>query len=687
MTTITKHVVNSSRANRHGRFHLSVLRWMLTLSAILGISILLSASARASDVLLITKAGQLSNYIDQINAAAQFYGLAIESVSIADAVESSKAAKALNAPDLTAVILSASALDLLNQESILRSLKRPNGSRIPLLIVVDSPSSNSQALSRWTENRITGCPEYSDRGEPWQLTFGSAPAILHQLSGLTIKASTGPICELVHADFDPKVALATARASSDRFVSFVDVSSGPQPEFVIAPIRADFAGRPGDMAQFQETFARTAGFMIFLQYAAKDRAWHLPGRFANMTIDDPWLAEPYGNLQYRALLDEMEKHNFHTTIAFVPWNFDRNDSKMIELFLEHKDRYSISVHGNNHNHQEFGDYRTRPLSGQTADAGQALARMEKFTEKTGIPYDRVMVFPHAIAPAETLKILRTDRYWATVNSENVPLGSTAPSEPLFVLRPWTLFYNEFLSLRRTSAEVPVRNANIAINAFLGNPQLFYVHQEVFEKGIDAFNPVADEVNRLEPAVKWTGLGDIVKHLYLVRARLDSDYDVMALSPILQLENPTSRRMIFHVRKPGDSDARGITLDGAAIPFAKTNGELHFDVVMEPNQHRNIEVMYGDAVNLAAVDTTKRSLAVACDRHLSDFRDRILSRSPAGQRIQFLYYKYGAARTLMFIAPFAAIFIVILCVLLARLVAARRKHAAEQRNVASRIGAL
>ena len=87
-----------------------------------------------------------------------------------------------------------------------------------------------------------------------------------------------------------------------------------------------------------------------------------------------------------------------------------------------------------------------------------------------------------------------------VNSENVPLGSRVPDDPLFSLTPWTLAFKGFPSVKRVSAEMPVSATNIAINAFLGNPQLFYVHQEFFEDKIDAFNATADEINRLERTV-------------------------------------------------------------------------------------------------------------------------------------------------------------------------------------------
>ena len=159
--------------------------------------------------------------------------------------------------------------------------------------------------------------------------------------------------------------------------SFLPSANGPRP-----------AGK-----KLQDAFSSIAELMMFVKQAAGAAAWRTPGHYANLTIDDPWLTDPYGNLSYAGLLTEMEKHNFHTTIAFIPWNFDRSKPDVVSIFREHPDRYSISIHGNNHNHREFDQYSVQPLSKHGDNIKQALARMEAFKELTGIPYDRVMVFP------------------------------------------------------------------------------------------------------------------------------------------------------------------------------------------------------------------------------------------------------------------------------------------------------
>ena len=127
-------------------------------------------------------------------------------------------------------------------------------------------------------------------------------------------------------------------------------------------------------------FSNLAPMMMFLRYAAGDRAWHSTGHYANFTIDDLWLREPYGQVNYGDLLKQMEQHNFHTTIAFIPWNFDRRYAGCVSLFGQHADRFSICVHGNNHYHQEFGPYDSNRLTGQVENIKQGLARMERFRQ-------------------------------------------------------------------------------------------------------------------------------------------------------------------------------------------------------------------------------------------------------------------------------------------------------------------
>jgi hypothetical protein len=386
-------------------------------------------------------------------------------------------------------------------------------------------------------------------------------------------------------------------------------------------------------------FAKIAPAMMFSKYCAGEHGWHALHHFANLTIDDPWLREPYGFLDYKGLLVEMEKHDFHSTIAFIPWNYDRSVPEVVSLFRNHPERFSICIHGDNHDHKEFTNYDSKPLNVQVAALKQSLARMDRFQALTGIPYDNVMVFPHNIPPEKTLEALKTYNFLATVNSTNVPMDSMRPPGLLFALRPVTLSFGDFPSIIRYSVQVPISNYFIAINEFLDNPLFLYCHHEFFESGMDAFDGVADQVNKLEPDTRWRGLGDIVKHFYLVKRRDDSNYDVLAFSTSIDLENISGRDSVFYVSKK-EVDHASITsvdIEGQTCPFQLHDSYLDFSIPIPAGQARHVVIHYENHLPSSPVGIERKSIRVYFLRMISDFRDNTLYRNAAGRALIHFYY--------------------------------------------------
>ena len=381
--------------------------------------------------------------------------------------------------------------------------------------------------------------------------------------------------------------------------------------------------------------------MIFVRYCAGERGWHTPHYYANFTIDDPWLRKPYGYVDYEGLLGEMEKHRFHTTIAFIPWNYDRSQAEVVSLFRNHPDRFSIAVHGNNHDHKEFTEYRSKSLAVQVGDLKQALSRMERFQALTGIPYDKVMIFPHSIAPEQTLGALKTYNYLATINSSNVPQNAIAPASVSEILRPVTLTFEGFPSISRYSTELPVPDAYVAINQFLGNPLFFYDHSDFFSKSIGAFDQVADEVNRLEPATEWRSLGEIVKHLYVVKLRDDSNYDVLAFSSDICLENTAGRDSTFNVQKQeiGGQTIASVAVDGRIYPYILQDGKVNLSVAVPLGGLRCVSIQYANDLQSSSTDPAHDSLVAYLLRMGSDFRDIYLAKSGVGLAIIRFYNKH------------------------------------------------
>ena len=600
----------------------------------------LSAPLNASTVAFVTRAETDSKGAAQVELATKFYGLKLSQVVI-DAKDNHQALdRLLHQPDLSAVILTSDTLPALTRDQLLGALRRPGEKRVPIAIIATTAEDSQGFLEQWSGGAVEGCTttEHTLSGE--ELSFTADTEFTQELKGSKIPVAVQVPCSpVVHEDGLAKT-LVEAREGNTTIPLVVE-TGGAQSLFVLADASA-IPGAKHAAGSLPDKILVSLPMMMFLRFAAGDRAWHTVGHFANLTVDDAWLTEPYGNLSYDGLVEEMKRHSFHTTIAFIPWNYDRSEPSVVSLFKEHPDLLSICIHGNNHDHREFGDYKHVSLEAQKYNLGQALARMEEFHRLTGISYDPVMVFPHAVSPTETFRQMKAYNYWATTNSESIPLNGKPPADPLFSFRPETLAFSNFLSIKRYSAEFPVSPSLVAVESYLGNPLLFYVHQEFFFRNIGAFDTVADTVNRIAPGTKWTNLGEIVQNLYLLRRRDDGNFDVRAYSPKFNLSNPENRTVTFHILKSEDSvpAIHAVKVNGKNALYKVADGELALDLTAEPRQVLKVDVTYENDLQLPQVDITKKGLWITALRTVSDFRDRTLTTSGPGMKLTAFYYSHG-----------------------------------------------
>jgi hypothetical protein len=316
---------------------------------------------------------------------------------------------------------------------------------------------------------------------------------------------------------------------------------------------------------------------------------------------------------------------------------------VVSVFHEHPDRFSISVHGDNHDHQEFGPFSDKPVAGQIIDIKQALARMAAFQKLTGLTYDPVMVFPHKISPQATLAYLKRYNFWATFNGDNVPLDAVPPTDPNFALRPATLAFAHFPSVHRYSTEYPIPDWVLAMDAFLGNPMLFYCHESYFATGIGAFDHLADGVNHLAPDTEWRGLGYIAQHLYLERLRDDGNYDLELFSSSVSIKNSSGHDALFFVEKEEDGAVPfKVMVDGQAQTYHLVGGWLRARIPVPAGATREVAFSYENDFDLAGTDISKPSLRINAIRYLSDFRDCTVSKTALGRRFIRSYFVHRNA---------------------------------------------
>src|SRR5581483_1158207 len=518
-------------------------------------------------VVFIPASGGSPETHQTLDIAARFYGIDLTSISPTAVHDYVSLRSSVSAPTTVAVVVAARALADLSQTAFLSAMASRPGGSAPLLITGLTAETDAGLLKSWSDGAVLGCSRLDGLNRPTYVVAGGAD-ITGPLTRMEYPALNKHPFYLIPGEHSRTQNLLNIRDRGRTYPVFVLASRKDQQLFLDVSVPAPVGATSTDVLS---AFTELAPLLMFLKYSAGDRGWHSLHHYANLTIDDPRLQQPYGLFDYERLLSAMQAHRFHTTIAFIPWNYDRNDPRVASLIRKHPDRFSIAIHGDNHDHREFTGYETKPLPVQVAALRQALARMDTFRTLTAIPYDKVMVFPHAIAPENTLQALKDNGYLATVNSSNIPLGSPIPANALFHLRSVTLKFGGIPSLLRYSVAVPVPTYLIGLQTFLDNPLLFYCHHDFFLTGSDAFNKIADDVNTRDPNVQWTSLGDIVRHFYLVKLRDDSDYDVSAYSSEFDLENVAQRKVVFHVRKL-EADSRRVAsliVDGDPQPFVSS----------------------------------------------------------------------------------------------------------------------
>ncbi len=524
---------------------------------------------------------------------------------------------------------------------------------VPIAIVGIGPECSAEKLALFSRG-ATVRPAEANGSVELAATATTPAETGYELRGLRFRlgpATALPFDAPAHGDA-PAVLAKLVSGQGDGRPALLRLGSGNDRRYLVSRIAEPSNPAPAPGSYPPDRFGAVAPFFLLLRDAGGDRCWLPPCALANLTIDDPYLVEPYGCLSYAGLLDEMHRERFHATIGFIPWNYDRNNSNAVALVRGNPGHLSLAVHGNNHDRYEFFRYETRPgdnqrakpLNEQVFNVRQALARLDAMRETTGLPFDRVMVFPHGICPADTLKALKNAGYWATFNYSNVPLGESPSPDPARVARAVNTDWHGFPAVRRAYPE-KYPEASVAIDLFLGNPVLFMAHQDNFFNGIDAFTPHAHRVNVRQPAVRWTSLGEISRRLHRLRWHDERQCEVQMNSRHAHVENPRAINAAFHFTKaePEPAAIVRVTRDGADLPWSTDTDRVLFTANLSPGASCLIEIHYRFAVFDGPIALNRSGLRRRALRMIADFRDLHLPRSTLGRLVTRRYYRGGKKR--------------------------------------------
>jgi hypothetical protein len=372
-------------------------------------------------------------------------------------------------------------------------------------------------------------------------------------------------------------------------------------------------------------FSRLVPLMMFLRASLGNRVWHSDAPKACFIIDDPSLRNGrYGFLEYGRLVDSLQRLNFSTSIAFIPWNYRRSSAPVTTLFAGPSGP-SLCVHGLDHTRGEFAATDARALG---AKARLALERMQIHRERSGIPFDDVMVFPQGLFSPEALVALDAAGYLAAVNTDVFPATS---QERLHLRDLLDVAISRPGACPLFSRRYPRDIAEFAFDLFMGKPALAVAHHGYFRHGYSALESFVQALNRLDERLEWSGLGAICSSASLKKAGEDGTTDVRFFTSRYRLTNRDDRPRPYVLRRLAQAGlgVPTVTVDGRPHAAEQHGGELSVHVALDPGRTVDIAVQApverGDATPLR--ETLRHQATTACRRVLSEFRDNYVQTSP------------------------------------------------------------
>jgi hypothetical protein len=394
--------------------------------------------------------------------------------------------------------------------------------------------------------------------------------------------------------------------------------------FVASEDVADLNAEIGD-ASLAEHFSRLVPQAMALRYAAADECWRPGDSHASIIIDDPLLRKNYGFLNFESLLCLAEQYNFHATIAFIPHNFRRNSPQVTRIIKENPARLSICFHGNDHTEGEFASTDTTLLNTLLRIAED---RMRLHQQLTGLPCDRVMVFPQGNFSREAMKVLKLHDFSAAVNTVPYPMGEQVQLTIGELAQPAVVRYGGFpLFLRKPIRKI--QSCDIAFNVFFGRPVFIVEHHEIFQHP-ESLAEIATKINAVAPDVHWSNLAAAVSKSFLTRRTPDGIYHIRAFSSTLQISNDSGSIRRYSIEW-GDcfegASVEQVLMDGTRCRGVEIDDEgLRLSVELGPCSSRTFSLVYRNA------HTNVKSLGLRWNakaflrRRLSEVRDNYLSKN-------------------------------------------------------------
>lgn len=301
----------------------------------------------------------------------------------------------------------------------------------------------------------------------------------------------------------------------------------------------------------------------------------------------------------------------------------RSSPSVARLFNENRHNYSISVHGCDHTRAEFG---TSDRAWLHAKAKRALERMDNHESKTGVRYDRVMVFPQGVFSEAGMSVLKQTDFIATVNNDVVSADPHRPS--VTIAEVWDTAVMRYSTFPLFTRRYPWEGVeNFAFDILLGKPAIIVIHHEYCSDGCERLTKFIDSLNGLNSPLTWRSLGEVVTRSCRQREVSPDLMEIEIYGTELRVKNRSAERMRHLIRRRESEPAgiKEICSETESITWNSTEASIEFSIELDPGESRMIEIRFHDLIrNGRHKDNISYRAKAALRRYLCEIRDNYIT---------------------------------------------------------------
>ena len=369
----------------------------------------------------------------------------------------------------------------------------------------------------------------------------------------------------------------------------------------------------------------------YIRWAFAHSAWRAREASACLIIDDPLLKARYGFVRFRELLALMKQHRFSTSIAFIPWNWRRNDREVVKLFRDNPKSYSLCIHGCDHTAGEFGTSDRRRLRRShrkrlgvclCTNGERSWRTIALWSSRRGSSLRRQ--FPE----------LKRAGFHAVVNTE---VHSNPPGEgELRIADFWdvaVMAYGDFPIYTRRYPAQGVEN--LAFDLLLGKPCLVVIHHDFCSDGCVRLVQFIDQLNALKVPLTWRPLGEVVRRSYRQKELSPDSVEIEMYGSELLIENGSDRAKSYFVsrREREPHTIESLHAESRSVSWDSAGDYIRCEVNLGPGESTLLTLRFKAAEHAvhssqnpgyAAKTMLRRYLSEARDNYLAPAKARLLA---------------------------------------------------------------